>query len=92
MAVGSTGWRCLKNLKTARRITTLRPERGYSATKYDGSLARIRKTLRRHSGRLYDQKKVRNSKLRVVETFSKQDQKAVVRMIDALAFKHAKAT
>lgn len=30
-------------------------------------------------------------KLRLVETFTKQDQKAVVRMIDALAFKHAKA-
>jgi transcriptional regulator with XRE-family HTH domain len=31
-------------------------------------------------------------KLRVVETLSKPDQKAIVRMIDALALKHAKAT
>lgn len=31
-------------------------------------------------------------KLRQVETFSKQDQKAVIRMIDALAFKQAKAS
>jgi len=31
-------------------------------------------------------------KLRQVEAFSKQDQKAVIRMIDALAFKQAKAS
>ena len=43
------------------RITTLRSERGYSATNYDVSVVNPLKTLRRQIGQKYDDKKVRNT-------------------------------
>ena len=43
------------------RITTIRPERGYSATKYDASVVKLLKTLRRQFGQKYDAKKIRNN-------------------------------
>jgi hypothetical protein len=61
MAVRSEIRKPWKNLKTSRRVTTLRPERSYSATKYDASPAKTPKIVRRQFGRSYDQKKVRNS-------------------------------
>ena len=42
------------------RITTVRRERGYSATKYDASVVKLLKTLRRQIGQKYDAKKIRN--------------------------------
>ena len=50
-----------EKLETTRPVTGLRPERGYSVTKYDGSASETRKTVRRHFGRFYDAKKVRNT-------------------------------
>jgi hypothetical protein len=47
--------------KRTSRIITLRQERGYSATNYDGSAVKRQKTLRCQSGKFYDAKKVRNS-------------------------------
>jgi hypothetical protein len=44
----------------ATRVITLRPERGYSATNYDGSAVKHPKNLRRQFGKFYDGKKVRN--------------------------------
>jgi len=51
----------LETLKTARRVASVRSERGYSATKYDGSAGKVPETIRRHCGRFYDVKKVRNN-------------------------------
>lgn len=51
----------MKTLKTARRVASVRSERGYSATKYDGSAGKVPETIRRHCGRFYDVKKVRNT-------------------------------
>ncbi|MFA6545412.1 MAG: hypothetical protein WCS99_13420 [Limisphaerales bacterium] len=48
-----------ENLEMAHTVTGLRPERGYSATKYDGNAANPKKTVRRQFGRIYDEKKVR---------------------------------
>lgn len=45
----------------ATRVITLRPERGYSATNYDGSAVKHPKNLRRQFGKFYDGKKVRNN-------------------------------
>jgi hypothetical protein len=45
------------------RIIALRPERGYSATNYDGSPARLLETLRRQFEQKYDLKKVRNRQI-----------------------------
>jgi len=50
-----------QTLKTLRPVITLRPKHGYSATKYDANAVKSPKTLRRQSGRSYDQKKVRNT-------------------------------
>jgi hypothetical protein len=44
----------------ATRVITLRSERGYSATNYDGSAVKHPKNLRRQFGKFYDGKKVRN--------------------------------
>ena len=56
-----------QTLKTLRPVITLRPKHGYSATKYDAKAVKSPKTLRRQSGRSYDQKKVRNSGKRQLE-------------------------
>ena len=45
----------------ATRVITLRPERGYSATNYDGSAVKHPKNLRRQFGKFYDAKEIRNS-------------------------------
>ena len=50
----------LAKYKTAKCVVTVRPERGYSATNYDGSPAQPQKALRRQTGHFYDVKKVRN--------------------------------
>jgi hypothetical protein len=41
----------------------VRPRRGYLATNYDHSTAISLKTLRRQFGRVYDEKKVRNTSM-----------------------------
>ena len=46
--------------KTTDLVTTVRAERGYSATNYDASAVKLQKTLRRQFGQKYDEKKVRN--------------------------------
>ena len=51
----------LQNHKTAKCATTVRSERGYSATNYDVSVVNPLKTLRRQIGQKYDDKKVRNT-------------------------------
>jgi hypothetical protein len=51
----------LEKLKTTYPVVALRPERGYSATKYDANMANPPKTLRRQFGQKYDVKKVRNT-------------------------------
>ena len=48
------------HFKTPRPVITLRPKHGYSATKYDASVAKLPKIVRRQFDRSYDQKKVRN--------------------------------
>ncbi|HEX5219821.1 MAG TPA: hypothetical protein VFZ59_09660, partial [Verrucomicrobiae bacterium] len=48
----------------AHAVTTLRAERGYSATKHDGSTGEIPKIVRRQFGRFYDGKKVHNNEWR----------------------------
>ena len=53
------GHRC----NTPRPVITLRPKHGYSATKYDASVATLPKIVRRQFGGSYDQKKVRNTSL-----------------------------
>ena len=50
-----------KSNKTPSRIKPLRPERGYLSARYDTTAAKTRKALRPEFGRLYDEKKVRNS-------------------------------
>jgi len=45
----------------ARRVTTLRSERGYLAKIYDVSSAELTKPLRRQLREKYDVKKVRNT-------------------------------
>lgn len=52
-----------ENLEMTHAVTGLRPERGYSATKYAGNAANPQKTVRPQFGRFYDEKKVRNSEL-----------------------------
>jgi hypothetical protein len=52
-----------KTRKRTCRVTTLRSERGYLARNYDGSAAKRAKPLRRHFGKFYDAKKVRNIQL-----------------------------
>jgi len=47
--------------KTTDLVTTVRAERGYSATNYDASAVKLQKTLRRQFGQKYDEKKVRNT-------------------------------
>ena len=49
-----------EDLGRANAIATVRSERGYSATKYDASPAKLPKSLRRQFGQKYDGKKVRN--------------------------------
>src|SRR5208282_6198109 len=49
----------LKTKKMTARVTTVRPERGYSAANYGASVVRVQKTLRRQIGQKYDVKKVR---------------------------------
>jgi hypothetical protein len=51
----------VKRQEMATRVITLRSERGYSATHYDGSAVKCPKTLRCQFGNFYDGKKVRNS-------------------------------
>jgi hypothetical protein len=51
----------LQNHKTAKGVTTVRPERGYSVTNYDASVVKRPKTLRRQIGQKYDAKKIRNN-------------------------------
>src|ERR1035441_3412218 len=51
----------LQNHKTAKCVTTVRPERGYSATNYDANVVKLLKTLRRQIGQKYDAKKIRNN-------------------------------
>ena len=51
----------MENLKTTDLVVAVRPERGYSATNYDASVANPKKTLRRQFGQKYDVKKVRNT-------------------------------
>jgi len=53
--------RPLKIPKSACQVVSVRPERGYSATNYDGSPANPSKSLRRQFGQKYDVKKVRNN-------------------------------
>jgi hypothetical protein len=48
------------------RITTLRSERGYSATNYDVSVVNPLKTLRRQIGQKYDDKKVVRHEVAIV--------------------------
>jgi len=50
----------LENQEMTARITTVRPECGYSATIYDASVVKLPKTLRYQIGEKYDAKKVRN--------------------------------
>ena len=58
---GETSRLPVPNHQTARRVTAVRPERGYSATNYEATAVNPPKTLRRQFGRSYDVKKVRNS-------------------------------
>ena len=51
----------LQNHKTAKGVTTLQSERGYSVTNYDASVVKRAKTLRRQIGQKYDAKKIRNT-------------------------------
>ena len=55
MPVWSRILRPLENPKTAKRVVTLRSERGYSDTKHDGSAVNPEKTLVSQIGRFYDQ-------------------------------------
>jgi len=50
-----------KTCKSISRVTTVRSEHGYWATKYDASPVSRSKTLRRQFGQKYDAKKVRNN-------------------------------
>jgi hypothetical protein len=50
----------LEYLKRTNAIAAIRSERGYSATKYDASPARLPESLRRQFEQKYDGKKVRN--------------------------------
>lgn len=49
------------NLPMPKFVTTLRPECGYSATRYDSSADRTPKILRRRFGCFCDVKKIRNT-------------------------------
>jgi hypothetical protein len=51
----------LAYLKKANTVATVRSERGYSATNYDASPAKLQKTLPRQIGQKYDAKKIRNN-------------------------------
>lgn len=44
-------------------VAALQPERGYSATNYDASVATSRKSLRCQIGPFYDARKVRNNQV-----------------------------